>query len=175
MRPTSGAAGVGVDAGADDALEAFLDLLVVEHLERALQQVAERLAGAGGVARAWRASCRVGARRWAWASRSVEHLLGQEVALDELAEAATDLVLAVGDDRRVRDRDPERVPEQRRDGEPVGERADHRRLGEGLHVADPAVPSVEGRHDVHRRGRQQQQQRDRLHAAQRALLVEVGR
>ena len=66
-----------------------------------------------------------------------DHLAGEEVALHELAEAAPDLVLALGDDRRVRDRQPERVAEQRRHGEPVGQRADHRRLGAGPHVADP--------------------------------------
>ena len=71
-----------------------------------------------------------------------QHPLGddrarQEVGLQELAQAGADLVLAVGDDGGVRDRDAERVAEQRRDREPVGEPADHRRLGRGPHVADP--------------------------------------
>ena len=94
----------GVDAGTDDLLQPFLDLLVVEHFERALQEVGDRIAGAGGVGRA----AEPGAEPLADVGLSEplgEHLLGQEVALDELAEAATDLVLAVGDDRRVRDRD----------------------------------------------------------------------
>ena len=37
----------------------------------------------------------------------------EELALHELPEAAADLVLPVRDDRRVRDRDPERMAEQR--------------------------------------------------------------
>ena len=69
----------------------------------------------------------------------VEHLAGQEVGLHELAERATDLILAMRDDRRVRDGDAEWMPEQRRHGEPVGQRAHHRGLGERSHVADPAV------------------------------------
>ena len=60
----------------------------------------------------------------------------EEVGLDELAERAADLVLAVGDDRGVRDRDAERMPEQRRHREPVGERADHAAFGGGPHVGE---------------------------------------
>ena len=52
-----------------------------------------------------------------------DHLARHEVALDELAEGTTDLVLAVGDDRRVRDRQAERMAEQRGHREPIGERA----------------------------------------------------
>ena len=60
---------------------------------------------------------------------------GEEAGLDELAERLAELLLALGDDRGVGDRQPERVAEQRHHGEPVGQPADHRGLGGGLHVA----------------------------------------
>ena len=110
---------------------------------------------------------------WARASRSPSTSLGQEVALDELAEAAADLVLAVGDDRGVRDRQAERVAEQGGDREPVGERADHRRLGEGPHVPDPAVTTVDRRDDIDHGREQEHRQRECLHAAQAAPLLEI--
>ena len=62
-----------------------------------------------------------------WAARSLapEHLGGEEVVLDEVAEASPDPVLPLGDDGGVGDRDVERMAEQRRDGEPVGDAAHH--------------------------------------------------
>jgi hypothetical protein len=62
---------------------------------------------------------------------------GEEAALDELAERLAELLLALGDDRRVGDGQPEGVAEQGDHGEPVGQPAHHRRLGRGLHVAEP--------------------------------------
>ena len=132
----------------DDAFEAVLDLLVVEDLQRALEGVAQRCAGPVGV---------LGDRQPGAEPPSdtclgqsfAEDLLSQEVVLDELAETAPDLVFALRDDRRVWDREPERVPEQRRHGEPVGECTDHRRRGEGADVADPAVPPVHVRPHEH--------------------------
>ena len=82
---------------------------------------------------------------------------------------AAHLVLARRDDRRVRDREPQRVAEQRRDREPVGQRADHRRLGAGLHVADPALrvrPDGHDGHDVDQRGQDEQTRGHSLHPAQ---------
>ena len=101
-----------------------------------------------------------------------QHILGEEVALDELAQAAPDLVLAARDDRRVRDRDTEWVAEQRRHGEPVGERTDHRRLGAGPHVTDP-VPLVLVRlgEEEDDRGEHQQRRRDGLHPPE---VVQAG-
>ena len=64
----------------------------------------------------------------------------QEVLAEELLEALAQLVLALGDQRGVRDRQPERVLEQRGHGEPVGDRADHRRLGAGVHEARGSRP-----------------------------------
>jgi hypothetical protein len=62
---------------------------------------------------------------------------GQEAGLDEVAERLAELVLALGDHRRVGDGDAERVAEQRRHREPVGEAADHGGLEGRLDVADP--------------------------------------
>ena len=56
---------------------------------------------------------------------SGEHIAAQKVARDEAAETAADLILACRDDRRVRDRDPERMAEERRHREPVRHAADH--------------------------------------------------
>ena len=62
----------------------------------------------------------------------------QEVLLYELAEGVAELVLALLDHRRVRDRDAERVTEQRRHREPVGQASDERRLQPGAEVSGPA-------------------------------------
>src|SRR3546814_3304856 len=64
---------------------------------------------------------------------------GQEARLDELAEGLSELLLALGDDRRVGDGQPERVAEQRHHREPVGQATHHRRLRRGLHVPEPRV------------------------------------
>jgi hypothetical protein len=98
----------------------------------------------------------------------------QEVLPDELLQAAAQHLLALRDQRGVRDRETEGVLEQRRDREPVGDRAHHRRLGAGVDVAPDAV-EVEG-DDVHRGGEQQQPDGDGAHPAQAlaALLVELG-
>ena len=99
---------------------------------------------------------------------SLDHQIAvQEVVLHELAEPGADLGLASRHDRRVRDRDAERVPEQGRDGEPIGERTDHRRLGERLDVADRAVAVAErAGQDVHDRRGQEQSGGDELHVPQ---------
>jgi hypothetical protein len=96
------------------------------------------------------------------------HVLGQEVLADEVAEAVAELVLLARDDRGVRDRQAHRPPEERGDGEPVGQRADHRGLGGGADVAHPvrradrlAPPREQEDH-----GRTQQETgRQHLHAA----------
>jgi hypothetical protein len=86
---------------------------------------------------------------------------GEEVLLDERAQAGPDLVLLPRDDRRVRDRQPQRVPEQRGDGEPVGERAHHRRLGGGPHVADPGTGRRAEQHAPEEDGGGEQEQAGR--------------
>ena len=67
-----------------------------------------------------------------------DRVRGQEVLLYELAEGVAELVLAFLDHRRVRDRDAERVTEQRRHREPVGQASDERRLQPGTQVSGPA-------------------------------------
>ena len=122
-----------VDAGAGGARpsppRASCDVAVVEHLDDAAAWRRRRRPRPARRCPARRASRRGARPTWTPCEPLGEHLAGEEVALHELAEAAPDLVLALRDDRRVRDRQAERVAEQRGDGEPVGERADHRRLG----------------------------------------------
>ena len=65
-----------------------------------------------------------------------DHRRDQEILLEEGGQRLADAVLVARDDRGVRDRQAERVAEQGGDREPVGQAADHRRLGEGL---DPAA------------------------------------
>ena len=57
----------------------------------------------------------------------------QEILLEEVGERLADAVLVARDDRGVRDRQAERMAEERGDREPVGKAADHRRFGERLH------------------------------------------
>ena len=63
----------------------------------------------------------------------------QEIVTEEGGERVADPVLVARDDRRVRDRQAERVAEQRGNGEPVGNAADHRRFGKGAHEAPGGV------------------------------------
>ncbi len=72
----------------------------------------------------------------------LDHPGRQEVLLDEGAKAGPDLVLLPRDDGGVRDRQPQGMPEQRRDGEPVGQRAHHRCLGGGPDVAHPGARAL---------------------------------
>ena len=82
---------------------------------------------------------------------SLGHRVGsQEARLDEVAERLAELLLALGDDRGVRDRHPERVAEQRHHREPVGQAADHGGLGGGLHVPVPGAVLDPGRHGERR-------------------------
>ena len=75
---------------------------------------------------------------------------GEQVLLDELAEGPAELVLPLGDDRGVGDRQPQWVAEQGRDREPVGQSADQRGLGRGPHEPeDPTVLTEEDRGQEH--------------------------
>ena len=67
----------------------------------------------------------------------------EEILLEEIGQRFADPVLVARDDRGVRDRQAERVAEQSGDREPVGEPADHRRLGERLDVCEPGVARLE--------------------------------
>ena len=81
----------------------------------------------------------------------ISHPLGQvvgleEVVLHELAQAGADGVFAPGDDGGVGDGDAQRVFEQGGHREPVGQTANHGRLGGSLHIAGPAVAVGEQPH-----------------------------
>ncbi len=106
------------------------------------------------------------------------HRLGvKEVRRDERGEAGTEGVLLAGDDRGVRDRQAEGVAEEGGDGEPVGDRPDHRGLGaagdEAPHAAEVGE-EVRGEED--QGGEDEQGERERAHPLQppRPLLV-LGR
>ena len=101
----------------------------------------------------------------------------QEILLEEVGERFADAVLVARDDRGVRDRQAERMAEQGGDREPVGEAADHRRLGERLHVAEPGIVRLErAGDDEHRRHHDQQAGGGDLHARGAGLRgVEAGR
>lgn len=107
-----------------------------------------------------------------------DHVGGEEVLPDELAQRDAELVLLGRDDRGVRDGQAERAPEERGDGEPVRERADHAGLGRGGDVRGPAagapgVLGVLGQY-VDQRDQDQQTGRGGLHPADAAAALLVG-
>jgi hypothetical protein len=104
-----------------------------------------------------------------------DHLLGQEVRADEVGEVAAEGVLAGRDDRGVRDRQRQRVPEQRGHREPVGQAADHAGFRGGLDVADPAVAAGAAGQHVDDRGEQQQRAGAHLHPDKTPPADPVGR
>lgn len=89
----------------------------------------------------------------------------QEIVAQEYRQRIADPVLVPRDDRGVRDRQPERMAEQRGDRKPVRQSADHRRLGKGPDEADRGVPvdqrAADQEHDRHQH---QQPGRDDPHA-----------
>lgn len=104
-------------------------------------------------------------------------VLREEVLADELTERDAQLILLGGDDRGVRDGQPERMPEQRGHGEPVRQRAHHARLGGRRDIAGPGARALVrgplGQH-VHHRDEEQQPGRDELHLPHAPLLLLVG-
>ena len=99
-------------------------------------------------------------------TRSRMIVLVEEVLPHEVLESLAQLILAARDQRGVRDRQAQRVPEQCGHGEPVGHRADHARLGAGVDEAQPAV-RPEGQ-QVDDGGEHQQGQGDGAHPAEPA-------
>ena len=67
----------------------------------------------------------------------------EEILLEEIGQRLADAVLVARDDRGVGDGQAERVAEQSGDREPVGQPADHRRLGERLDVAERGISGLE--------------------------------
>ena len=138
--PSSGAAGVASMRVLDDPLETVLHLLVVEHLEGALQHVAEPLAGPVRVGRL-ASQCPRRRPTSAWARRSSSTSWVRKLSSHELAEdcgrsgpCGCGMIAVCGIGM------PERMAEQRGHREPVGQRTHHRGLGERLHVPEPPIP-----------------------------------
>ena len=96
----------------------------------------------------------------------------EEVRADELLEALAELVLARRDDGGVRHLEAERVAEQRRHGEPVGDGTHHRGLGGGVDIAPDAGSAV--RQDEDERRERQQARGHEAHAAQGGSALFVG-
>ena len=92
-----------------------------------------------------------------------DDLLGEEVLRDEVLQAPTELPLALGDQRGMRDRDAQRVPEERRHREPVGQRAHHRGTCGGVDIAPRPVRLRPQGDQIHGRGQDEQAQRDEPH------------
>jgi len=87
------------------------------------------------------------------------HVLGEEVRAHEVTEVVPELVLFARNDTGVRDRQSERMAEQRGHGEPVGQRADHAGLGHRRHISHPwgsVDVDIELRDDEYHRGAQQE-------------------
>ena len=103
-----------------------------------------------------------------------DDVLVHEVLADELLEAAPDHLLLARDERGVRDRQAERVAEDRGDGEPVGAGTDHRGLGAGVDEAEHAVVMAAGQH-VDDGGEDEQPGGDEPHPTQVAAALGVER
>ena len=105
------------------------------------------------------------------------HRLGvEEVRGYEGRQARAECVLLARNDRGVRDRQAQGMAEERGDGEPVGDRADHGRLGgSGDEAPDTGVvgEDVGGQEDE--RGEDEQGQRERAHLLQPASTLLILR
>ena len=117
----------------------------IERCSAALEDVRTAVGGVLGIGEPGR---RPSATAAAVRTRSATVARAEEVLPDERRQRLAELLLALDDDRGVRDRQAERVPEQRGDREPVGQRSDHRRLERRAGVSGP----------VPRRLRNEQQQ-----------------
>jgi hypothetical protein len=99
-----------------------------------------------------------------------DHRRDEKIFLEEIRKRLADTILVAGDDRRMRDRQAERVAEQSRDREPVGEAADHRGFRECLHISEARPQMLEGAGgNEDRRHHQQQAGGGELHAARAGL------
>jgi len=83
----------------------------------------------------------------------------EEVLLDKLPQRRRELILALDDDRRVRDRQSQRVTEEGRDREPVRDAADHCGLSAGLHVTEERPVHTDGSHRDEQDGDRSQERR----------------
>ena len=104
----------------------------------------------------------------------LDRLGREEIRLDELAQGVGDAQVIARDDRRVRDRQPERPAEQGDHGIPVGKPAHGRRRGERRDVTPgPVRRLVVPCHQEQRRREDQQRRRRQLDAAQIAGALGV--
>lgn len=102
-------------------------------------------------------------------------VLGQEVVGHEVLQVAANLVLALRNDRRMRDRQTQRMPEERGHGEPVSKRTDHGCLRAGIDITPAAgVIQTQG-HGIDRCGQDEQRQRDQAHPPKSAAALLIGR
>ena len=123
-----------------------LDVLVAQQVAERADRPRRRPRPAARPGRARRGRRPAGRARRSSSSVCSTTARVRKFSCTKAAQALADLVLLARDDRGVRDRQPQRVPEQRGDGEPVGQRADHRGLGGRPHVADPAPTSAAEQH-----------------------------
>jgi hypothetical protein len=101
-----------------------------------------------------------------------QHVAREKVLLDEVAQAAADTVLARRNDRGMRDRQAEWVPEDGRHREPVGESADHCRFRDRTHDAEPRIPRLEQPRGDEQEGEQDEEpRRSVLHHRQAACSL----
>ncbi len=119
-------------------LDDCLDVVVVQHLERAADDGAALLGHALGAAGSGEPFTGLPGDVHA-GELVLDHLLGEEVGLHELAQRSADLILAARDDGRVRDLDAHGVLEQGGDGEPVGQRTHHAALCRRADVLQPRI------------------------------------
>ena len=125
------------DALDDHPVQHLLDVLVAQHLDTSTRSTVDASRGHPLGVRRLRQPLAQPARDLRVAQLGLDDLRRHEVLPDEGAEALAELVLLALDDRGVRDRDAQRVLEQRGDREPVGERADHAGLGGGARRSRP--------------------------------------
>ena len=91
----------------------------------------------------------------------------QEVGAQERCQRVADAILVTRHDRGMRDRQTERMAEQRGNGEPVSQAADHCRFGEGAQIAEPRMLiDQRPRDEIERRHHDQQSSRDDPHPHQ---------
>ena len=103
-------------------------------------------------------------------------LRGEEVLPQEHRHSIGNAILVLGDDRRVRDRQPQRATKQRRYREPVRQSADHRRLGERQKIAPGGMQaSIVAGNKKQPRHQDEQAGGCHPHAAEALLSRERGR
>ena len=88
----------------------------------------------------------------------------KKVRLDKAAESGRDPILVPRNDAGVRDRQSERPLEERHDGEPVGDTANKRSLGNAAQEQCP-----EARLGIEERGREQQRRQQQQPGREQAL------